>query len=294
MVPLFKRPDGELVQGEDFLRTLLPYLIKSRAEGQMLTETEYDLTRTLPWLEAFNAAGPPGRATLFHLLLWSITQAYHAFPRVNRFVSGRRIYQHRAVTVTFASKVRFAADAAMVMNKVEFPKDEPFVEMVCRLRSIIEGSRDGKHHDEAWDVKLASILPDPALRLGLWLMHRADQLNLLPPGVIAGNPMFTSLCITNLGSVGLDRTFHHLNEMGTASVFASIGVQKKVVAVDDGGQPCVREGLRVRWSVDERVMDGITAFTALEIARKIFEDPTAHLGGPEQAARGESVGSGDL
>jgi hypothetical protein len=291
-MPLFKRSDGDLVQGEDFLRTLLPYLIKSRTESQMFHESEYDLTRTLAWLRAFNTAGPPGRATLFHLLLWSMTRAFHAYPRINRFVSGRRLYRHRGVTATFASKVRLVDYAPMVMNKVAFPEGESFVQTVCRLLSIIETSRDDEKDDEHLDLKLASILPDPALRLGLWLMHRADQLNLLPSSVIAGNPMFTSLYVTNLGSVGLDNSFHHLNEMGTASVFASIGVQQKMVFVDEEGRPAVREGLRVRWTVDERVMDGLTAITALEIARKIIEDPAAHLGLPEAAARGESPHAG--
>jgi len=62
-----------------------------------------------------------------------------------------------------------------------------------------------------------------------------DRVNLLPGSMIANDPLYSSLFVANLGSIGIDDVYHHLYEYGTTSLFAAIGRVEKGVFVDENG-----------------------------------------------------------
>jgi len=97
--------------------------------------------------------------------------------------------------------------------------------------------------------------------------------------MIEGDPMFTSMFISNLGSVGLDRTYHHLYEYGTAGMFAAMGMPRKQLMPDRAGNPVLRDILEVRWTLDERVNDGLYCARGLAQLKKVIEDPAAYVSG---------------
>jgi hypothetical protein len=115
------------------------------------------------------------------------------------------------------------------------------------------------------------------------LIGLLDRINLLPGWYIRPDPMYTSMFVANLGSVGLDRTSHHLYEYGTAAMFAALGAPRKQLVPDRAGNPVVRDILEVRWSLDERVNDGLYCARGLAHLKRIFESP-------ESAASGATAG----
>jgi hypothetical protein len=111
------------------------------------------------------------------------------------------------------------------------------------------------------------------MRLLRWL----DGINLMPRFMIESDPLYTSLFVANLGSVGLDRTSHHLYEYGTAAMFGAMGTPRKQLLPDRAGTPVVRDIMEVRWSLDERVNDGLYCARSLAQLKKAFEDPAAYM-----------------
>ncbi len=103
----------------------------------------------------------------------------------------------------------------------------------------------------------------------------------MPGSMIATDPMYASLFAANLGSVGIDDVTHHLYEYGNVSLFGAMGP----AGPGDDGQPVVREGVKIRWTFDERINDGFYCAAALRLVRELFEDPTKALGDPLEAAK---------
>jgi pyruvate/2-oxoglutarate dehydrogenase complex dihydrolipoamide acyltransferase (E2) component len=103
--------------------------------------------------------------------------------------------------------------------------------------------------------------------------------------MMKNDPMYASLFVANLGSVGLADAYHHLYEYGTVSVFGVMSFPRRTAFVEDG-EVVVKEGLPVRWTFDERVNDGFYAANSLRIAQEVLEDPERHLGRPEATATG--------
>jgi hypothetical protein len=95
-MPLFRRPDGDLVKKESNVRRMIPYLMRGRNESAVYHDEVMDLTKTKPWLAEYNRNHDQA-ATLFHLYLWVLGQTMNKRPGMNRFISGGRIYQRRGV-----------------------------------------------------------------------------------------------------------------------------------------------------------------------------------------------------
>jgi hypothetical protein len=247
--------------------------MRGRNESAVYHEQIYDLTKTRPWLRAYNRANPDAPATLFHLLTLSFSHAFHERPGLNRFIAGGRIYQRKAVQMSFAAKKVMDDKAPLVTVKMDMPHNEPFKDFVKRMAATIADARTDRMTTVDKELKLALALPGPVVRGVMGLLRGLDSMNLMPGGMIENDPMYATAFLGNLGSVGIDRTFHHLYEYGTISFFGCIGTTSKRVVVGRDGQPSVRDTVSVRWTFDERINDGFYCATALKIPQKLVEDP---------------------
>lgn len=279
-MPLFRRPDGTLVKDESPVRAIMPYLMRGRNESVVYHEALYDIGKTRAFLRAFNHQHDREQpATLFHLILWASAQTLADRPGLNRFVSGGRIYARKGIFISFAAKKELSDDAPLITVKMEFWKGEPFADCCKRIVAAIKDGRGSRNSNVDKELALAMMLPGPVLSAVMGLFRWLDRWNLMPGWLIAGDPMFTSVFIANLGSVGLDRTHHHLYEYGTAAMFGALGLPRKQLMPDRAGNPVVRDVLEVRWTLDERVNDGLYAARTLAQLKKIIEDPAAYMAG---------------
>jgi hypothetical protein len=83
--------------------------------------------------------------------------------------------------------------------------------------------------------------------------------------MIDGDPLFCSVFVANLGSVGLDAGYHHLWEHGNCPIFCVIG------RVRPGASG--RRVVTLKWTYDERIEDGLYCARALERLRELLESP---------------------
>jgi hypothetical protein len=277
-MPLFRRPDGDLVRDEVPARLIMPYIMRRRNESLVFHESTYRIAAARGWLRAYNRAHRP-RATLFHLLTYACAVVIQARPRLNRFVSGGRIYQRRGVSISFVAKKEFTDEGAEATVKVPFTPDLPFRAFSGRISGLVDEAREIERRVDK-EIGLIMRLPG-AVITGLVALSRAlDRWNLFPWFMIKDDPLYASLFLANLGSVGVSDAYHHLYEYGTVSIFGAVlaphrhpFVEKHQVVVDDG--------LSVRWTFDERIDDAYSCARSLLLVQQIMEDPARHLGPPE-------------
>jgi len=278
-MPLRRRPDGDLCRDLPPVRRIMPYLMRGRNESAVYHETLFDISRARRWLKAYNRAHAQ-RATLFHLFLYACARGLHLRPGLNRFVAGQHIYQRREVSISFTAKPEMTDAAPIVTVKVVFPQDEPFETAVRRIVEAVQAACSGPARPV--DVEVASVmkLPGFLVRLLVGLERLLDRWNLLPASLIRNDPMYASLFLANLGSVGLSDTFHHLYEYGTVSLFGVLSSPRRT-AVAEGDGVVLKEGLQVRWTFDERINDAHYCAASLRLVQDILEDPGRHLGALE-------------
>ena len=175
--PFGDRPDGILVRGESAMREMMPYLMRRRNESVVYHEASYDVTAALEWLEAYNRRHTEARATLLDLFLWAAAYVGHVRPGLNRFISGRRIYQRREVAISFAAKKRYDLAAELVTVKLTFPeKAAPFSDCVQRIAAAVDRACHGAPRAVDRETELAMRLPRWLLRTVLWGYRRSRPL----------------------------------------------------------------------------------------------------------------------
>jgi hypothetical protein len=271
-MPLFRRPDGRVVRDVPPFRSIMPYIMRTRNEAAVYLEREVDLTKTLAFIDAWNKSSPQ-RITVFHLFLYAAVQSLHARPRLNRFVSGGRIYQRDGIWISYSTKKSLSDDAPIVAVKRRFEPTWSFGQTVDVLYGDIRQSRsDHKNHvDKELGIvlKLPGFMVKWLVRLQMW----ADSVNLLPGAFIHNDPLYSSLFIANIGSLKMDSPFHHLYEYGNIPLFAAIGKTQTVPYVDADGKVATKTVCHIRFTLDERVEDGLYCAGSIAMAMKILEDP---------------------
>jgi hypothetical protein len=270
-----RRRDGTLAKVPPY-RRMMPFLMRGRNEAIVFFEQQLDMSRTLPWLEAWNAR-TGARATVFHLVLHALGRMLHARPHLNRFVAGRRIYDRRGVFLTFAAKKAMRDDAVLSTVKRAVAADESFAAMVAALTTDIRVAKSDAISKVDKELALFLRFPGFVLAASIILLRWLDGHGLAPRALIGDDPMYTSAFIANLGSLQIDAAYHHLYEYGNCPLFFTIG-QLAPAAVIVGGAIEVRPSLLVRASYDERIEDGFYAASAIAMVRGWLEDPASWIG----------------
>ncbi|NUO48071.1 MAG: hypothetical protein HOV80_04360 [Polyangiaceae bacterium] len=264
-MPLFKRFDGELVKDVPPTRAIMPYIMPQRAQAQVLFEQELDVTRLLDDLARRNAAGGP-KVTLFQAYVHAAVRTLAERPRLNRFTAGPHLYQRNKIEIGFSAKKAMSDDAPMVVVKRAFSPMGTFEEHLDELRGGLREGKSSELSSSDKEMRLFLKFPPPAVygfvKLAGWL----DAHNLLPKAVIGHDPLYASMFVANLGSVGLEAVYHHHYEWGNCPIFAALG---RIREETRRGEP--RKIVIVRYNFDERIEDGLYCARALDHLREIIE-----------------------
>jgi hypothetical protein len=200
--------------------------------------------------------------------MWAIVQVLDAYPTMNRFVVGGRLYQRRGIWFTYSAKQSLKGKSPLIVLKRRFDPNEPFGDMVRSMQDQLREDRYGDSISPS-DAEAALILKFPGVvrRLILAVGRVGDAFGLLPASMIEHDPMYASVFFANLASIGMDACYHHLYEYGSIGIFGVIGRP-----VSDPGSPTSgpdrRRTMTLRWTFDERC-EGY----ALKRAKQILEDP---------------------
>jgi hypothetical protein len=265
------RPDGTPVERVPGYRQMMPYLMKTKNTSQVYIRYVIDMENALAFLEN-PPEGLKGKVTLTMLVLRSIVTALHEFPRLNRYVAGRRLYQRDGIYLSFSAKKAFDPAAPLVVIKMKFDPAEPLKDMVDRITAELAKGRSEQKSYADKETNLVLKLPRFGIRLVVWLLSVLDYFNLVPRSFVEKDLFYASVFVANLGSVGLEAGYHHLYEYGNIPIFVCVGKVKPMPVVRDG-QVMVRRMAEVKITYDERIEDGFNGALGLDRFQYLLEHP---------------------
>lgn len=249
----------------------MPLLTRTRTESAIYFEQSIDATRIEQFLADVRATTGL-KATFLHVLLWCVAQILAERPGLNRFVAGGRIWQRRGVWLSFSMKKEKNDGAAVLLVKRGIDPAWPLAELVRVINADVATIRRGEESVTDRELKAVLAAPTFVAALAVRFARALDRYGLLPRAFIDADPLFASAIIAPLGSIGMDAPYHHLYEYGSVSIFAVAGALREEVAVVDGA-PAVRRVLPIRFTLDERIADGLYCARALDLLRCYLEDP---------------------
>ena len=212
------------------------------------------------------------RYSLFALVLAAILRTIALRPQLNRFIHGRALYQRNHIAFSFIVKQKLQDEAPEGSAKVFLQPQENLEAVTKKVNQAISHVRQyGEGGDGEKIAKLVHAIPGgKALVIGLYRI--LDRLNLAPWALLKTDPLYSTVYIANLGSIGLDAPFHHLYEWGNASFFVVLG---KLQQKEGKGAHAAtkRHHLSFKVTLDERISDGLYFARSASIFARLLAKP---------------------
>ena len=257
-------------------RTLMSYIMPRRGDSAVFLEVEADVGKTQEFIKRFNEHSS-GKITIFYVFLYSIFKGLVRHPELNRYIRGKRVYQRGEICIAFSMKVEKTVESPMREVKLRFDADMNFDSFIEYVRRSIEEARSGKELDADKKSEFFSKIPRLILMAAVKIVFALDFYGLLPQSFVRNDPFFSSVFVTNLGSIGIDAVFHHLYEYGDCPFFINIGKIYKKPVVREDNQIVIQETLPIRITFDERIADGFTASRGLLFMKDVIENPEKYI-----------------
>ena len=121
-------------------------------------------------------------------------------------------------------------------------------------------------------AKLAK-LPRLLLMFIVWTVRVLDYWGINPDFLTDGDPNYTTILVSNLGSIKCPSVYHHLNNYGTNSIMVTIGTLHKEEILMDDGHKEIRDVVDIGATLDERIGDGFYFAKSLKLIKHIFAHP---------------------
>lgn len=269
-----RRRDATYVRDLPALRRIIPHLMPTRTESLVYFPQRIEVDGLLAWLDETNAGrSRDRRLTLFHVFVAAIARTLRLRPEVNRFVSGRRTYQHEEISISFVVKTSMTDDGAETEARLVLSGHESVDEVRERVDSLLAHERGPARDGDDRLVDFFAGWPRPLLTGTARLVRELDYRNLMPPALREAIPLYTSVYLVNAGSIGVDPPFHHLYEYGSASVFVSLGRVARQPVVDEDDEIVVRSCVDLVYTLDERASDGFYFARTAEVFRRLVAEP---------------------
>jgi chloramphenicol O-acetyltransferase len=245
------RSDGIRLKNIDLIHALMPYFFKRRCDSAVLVTLNIPFDPIHAYTRRKRTEGQP----LSHLavILAAAVRTIGEYPQFNRFIMNKKFYQHNDFTVAMEVLPPGAEDG--VMSKLALDFDDTIWDVHQKLEAYIKSNRaEGQSNDTQTITRRFLSIPGLAF-WGAKLAMMLDNFGLLPRAIINASPFHSSIFISNLASLNTPHVFHHLFEVGTASVFITIGSEQyPLIRAKDG--PSAERCIPLSFTIDERITSG--------------------------------------
>ena len=270
------RKDGRLLRELDPMHFITAIIYPNRADNEAFISERVDLTNLQAYLDKKNAGSPEFKYTMFQVITVAVLKTVMLRPKLNRFIVNGDTFERFDISAAFVVKKLFADNGgeglAVVRAKQEDTIDsihDYIYKQVSTQRAAGEG--EGDSTDAAMDMlyKLPRFIGKTAVRFIMWL----DKHGWVPNDMIASDPYYQSVVLTNLGSIKLHSGYHHLTNWGTNSLFVIVGERKKRPFWKEDGSFDMKDSIDLGLTVDERIADGYYFSKSVKLLIKLLEDP---------------------
>ena len=100
-----------------------------------------------------------------------------------------------------------------------------------------------------------------------------DKYGILPKTLTKDNLYYSSMIVSNLGSIKCGAIYHNINDFGTCSSLATIGEIKNEIVVNDKLEKNIRKICEFGINLDERIADGYYFAKSNKLLEYILNNP---------------------
>lgn len=282
------RYDGRRIRKGDPTNIIMPYLMKDRCDAQVFFDTEIDLTKVEAKIAEKRKEGLD--IGILDYMLAAIARTLSQYPRINRFIAGRRLFARDDIRISMVVKKKLSLDTEETAIKFKFDPMSTINTVNTQVRDLIAQNK-GKEAENNMDSVMGVLnkLPRPLFSFTINFLTWLDFHGHLPKFIHEVSPFHTSVFLTNMGSIGADPIYHHIYNWGTTSLFIAMGTKKKYRAIDRDGKIVEKKVMKLRFVADERIADGYYLSKSLKYFSDLFVMPEKLENPPEKVVEDDQI-----
>lgn len=266
------RYDGRRIRHGDPFNVIVPFIMKERNDSQVLFDTEVDVSKIDALIQEKRKNGED--IGFLDYLIAIIVRTISQYPRMNRFVAGRRIYARDDIRISMVVKKKLNVDTDETSIKFKFNPTDTVQDVNRNIREkISENKKEGINNNVDKFVGLLNKLPRCLFSAAIELLKAMDFDGVMPKAIHELSPFHTSVFVTNMGSIGAEPIYHHIYNFGTTSIFIALGNRRKQRVIDKDGKITERKVMKLRFVADERIADGYYLSVTLKYLTSLFNKP---------------------
>lgn len=267
------RADGYYLKDVDSFHKYFAHLNPNRTECEVCMLSSLDVTKAVEYLAKKNE-NSEYKYTFFHVILTAVSKMLTNREKMNIFVAGKRYYMRKEIVLSFVAKKKFEdhAEEALMMLK---PKAGDNINTISKkvVGEVKEARKEGNNYGADATLDLLAKLPKWLMSIVMMALKFMDSHGLFPRAFMEMDPNYSTVLLSNLGSIKCDAVYHHLSNFGTNSILLTIGtIHKEKVLMDDGSEE-IRDICNFGITLDERLADGFYFARCMKLVQHILNNP---------------------
>lgn len=262
--------EGRRIRSLKPFNKIFPYLMPRRTDAVVYVKEILPAEPLERFLEEQNAKGK--HLNHLHLFLAAYSRVLAQRPALNRYVRNSAIYAREDISISMAVKKRVVDSADETSVKFYFTGLESLEEVEKHVNeTVLEAVRD----DSADVEKVANRLMRMPWILK-WIVTKIllgmDAIGWLPKSIIKASPFHASLFVSHLKSIRAPYAYHHLYNLGSVSIFITIGKIVELPMVEQG-EVVIKRCFEIGYTIDERICDGLYVANSFKMVKEYLSEP---------------------
>lgn len=275
MKKLGDRRDGVRVKNINGLNAIIAHIKPNRCDSDVYIDQKIDVTELVKYVEKRNKdlKNKDDKITYFHAFSMAIAKVVYNRPLLNRFIANGRFYDRNNVSLSFMAKVAFEDYSKEFMSVLNVGEDWNIDTMQKTLSSQVKKVRSNSSGNTDSAINIIGKMPKFLRVIIVAIFKFLDRHDLIPASMTKDLLYYSTIIISNLGSIGCDAIYHNLTDFGTNSILMTIGkIHKENVVMSDGSTE-IRDFCNFGITLDERIADGFYFVKSVQLFDYILQNP---------------------
>lgn len=267
------RKDGVLLRDLPSIQFITGIIYPNRCDNEAYISERVDLTPIKAYIAGKNETETDFPYTFFHVVVTALVKTILLRPKLNRFIVNGNYYMRNDLSASFVVKKEFSDHGAEALATLHATGEDTVQSVHEYIRSQVKSCRSEKADPTTDSMDMLNRLPRFISKAAIHFIMWLDRHGWVPSSMIETDPYYSSVVISNLGSIKLKSGYHHLTNWGTCSLFCIIGEKKLTPVFDQDGNASMRETLDLGLTIDERLADGYYYSKSIRLLKYLLEHP---------------------
>lgn len=274
------RRDARKVRDAHGMNKIMAHIKPYRCDADVYINQKIDVTNLKKYMEKKNEGKEKiDRITYFHAFATAIAKTVYNRPLLNRFVANETFYDRNDVLLAFVAKIEFTDDSEELLTLLKVHENDTINDITKTIKDKVAKIRN-KHETKQTTnqgsnnlIDVVGKFPKPLRKIIVKIFEFLDRHGWLPEDIMGDLIYYSTVIMSNLGSIKCGAIYHNLTDFGTNSILLTMGEVKKEKIVNENGKEEIRDICEIGVNLDERIADGLYFAKSVNLFQYILNNP---------------------